>query len=269
MGVGEYACAGAYRRRAPSRTPSDKVSLGRCARLRGECAQVVDRRTEERVAQVEQAGPERRAVGNGVETRRRCQPLECSHENGELEVDGCHAVWASAHSRTVEHGSPLDELACARARRTTSGLLLVPARARSDTERAALRDRRLPSRLGLRHAATPPDDRPPSPASHLPSPSAREAGRKRATRPRTRAAARRAARPSSRWLRCPRSPSAHRRSISDLDDDGENHRPATRPVVDDLPDRVVDVLLEELDLGDMLCRELTNHTIGFAAEFVQ
>src|ERR1700704_4108675 len=41
----------------------------------------------------------------------------------------------------------------------------------------------------------------------------------------------------------------------DLDDDRQDHRPPARAVVDELPDPVVQVLLEQLDLADVVGKE--------------
>ena len=76
-----------------------------------QCAQVVHRRAEQRVPQIEETGPERRAVGRGVEAGRRGKPLERPHEHGELEIDGGDAVRAGANAGPVENRTPLDELA--------------------------------------------------------------------------------------------------------------------------------------------------------------
>jgi len=76
----------------------------RRAELRGERAQVVDRRAEERVAEVEEPGPERGAVGRRIEARGRCEALERPHEHRELEVDGGNAIRAGPDARAVEEG---------------------------------------------------------------------------------------------------------------------------------------------------------------------
>src|SRR6188474_1541201 len=54
--------------------------------LGGKRAQVVDRAVQEVLAQVEEAGPERLAVGYRGEAGRRRQAFERAHEDGELEV---------------------------------------------------------------------------------------------------------------------------------------------------------------------------------------
>ena len=93
-----------------------RVTAGACQwTQRGERADVVDRRAEQRVAQVEEPGPQRRAVGRQIEARCVGKPLERAYEHGQLEIDRRDAVGAHADAGTVEHRAPLDELARARA----------------------------------------------------------------------------------------------------------------------------------------------------------
>ena len=82
--------------------------------LRSERSQVVDRRAKERVAQVEEAGPERGAVGRTVEAGGIGKALESSHEHRELEIHGGDAVRARMDAGAVENRAPLDELSCPR-----------------------------------------------------------------------------------------------------------------------------------------------------------
>ena len=82
----------------------------RTERLRREGAKVVHGRAQERVAKVEEARPERGAIGNRVHARRGRKPLERANEHRELEVDGGHAMRARANSRPIEHRTPFDEL---------------------------------------------------------------------------------------------------------------------------------------------------------------
>ena len=56
---------------------------------------------------------------------------------------------------------------------------------------------------------------------------------------------------------------------SDLDHHGKDHRPPARPVVDDLPERVVDVLLEQLDLGRLSAASSADDAIGLLAQLVE
>ena len=56
--------------------------------LRGERAEVVERAVHEVLAQVEEAGPERRAMRRRIEPRGRRQALERAHEHRQLEVGG-------------------------------------------------------------------------------------------------------------------------------------------------------------------------------------
>ena len=77
-------------------------------------AQVVDGRAEERVAEIEEAGPERRAVGCALEARCIGKALERTNEHGQLEVRGRDAVRARMNPGPIENGPPLDELPCPR-----------------------------------------------------------------------------------------------------------------------------------------------------------
>ena len=54
--------------------------------LGGKRAQVVDRAVQKVLAQVEEAGPERLAVGHRREADGCGKAFERAHENGELEV---------------------------------------------------------------------------------------------------------------------------------------------------------------------------------------
>ena len=142
--------------------------------------------------------------GSRVEARGGREALQRPDEHGQLEVHGGDAIRARVHPGAIEDGAPFDELARARASRTTTCLPRAPARARGGTAKAAARGRRAPSRPGRPRAAGRPGAYPASRASHPPAPSARAAGRTRARQPRTRAAARRAGAPSGRSRRCAR-----------------------------------------------------------------
>ena len=63
------------RTRSASRPP-------RAAALRGDCAQVVERVAEQVLTQVEEACPERRAVGRKADPGGVGEPLERTHEDG-------------------------------------------------------------------------------------------------------------------------------------------------------------------------------------------
>src|SRR5207302_8189529 len=54
-----------------------------------------------------------------------------------------------------------------------------------------------------------------------------------------------------------------------LDHHGENHRPAARPIVDQLAYFVVEVLLDELDLVDPLVEQLLEDTGGLLAQLLE
>ena len=56
---------------------------------------------------------------------------------------------------------------------------------------------------------------------------------------------------------------------SDLYDYGKDHRPSTRAVVDELAQAVVQVLLDELDLGHVLVQELLQDALGLDAHLVE
>src|SRR5579864_977945 len=76
----------------------------------GKGAQVVDR-TLEVLAQVEQTGPERRAVGRSVDPSHVREALEGSYEHGQLEVGLGDADRRRGHSGALQHRLPLDQLA--------------------------------------------------------------------------------------------------------------------------------------------------------------
>src|SRR5207248_125008 len=151
-----------------------------------------------------------------------------------------------------------------RERRTRIGPPRARARARAGTGRAGPRAPPARSRPGRLPAATPPVARRESRAPRRREPSARGAGRTRATRPRRRSAAGLGAR---RWplrLRCRRG----RRPRSSRFEDGsylyyygKNHRASTRAVVDQLPEPVVQVLLQELDLAHVVLEQLREHAL--------
>ena len=58
-------------------------------------------------------------------------------------------------------------------------------------------------------------------------------------------------------------------SCSYLDHHGKDHRPAARAGVDQLRDRVVHVLLQELDLGDPVLGELLGDPVGLVAQLFE
>ena len=105
-----------YRIVAPKRLVAtlDEDSSGRrapwCGASGSQSAEVVHRRSEERVLQIEEAGPQRGAIGRGVHARGRSKPFESADEDGQLEVDGRHAVRAGADAGPIGDGTPLHEL---------------------------------------------------------------------------------------------------------------------------------------------------------------
>src|SRR5215203_5136060 len=80
----------------------------------GKRAQVLDRAPEQVLAQVEEPGPERRAVGSRAHPGGRRETLERSHENGQLEIGLRHPHLGDAHARPCEHRAPVQELGDAR-----------------------------------------------------------------------------------------------------------------------------------------------------------
>ena len=78
--------------------------------LCSERAKVVDGRGEERVVQIEETSPERRAVGWSVEPDCVGEPLERADHHRKLEVRRGDPVGASVDTRAEEHRSPFDEL---------------------------------------------------------------------------------------------------------------------------------------------------------------
>ena len=55
----------------------------------------------------------------------------------------------------------------------------------------------------------------------------------------------------------------------DLEDDGEDHRPPAGALLHELTDGVVNVLLEELQLGDILGEEARERSRGFVSGLVE
>ena len=236
----------------------------------GEGAQVVHRRPEKRVLQVEEAGPQGRAIRRASRLAAVASP---SSARTRTASSRCTAEARSA-PRALRARSSTD--ATRRARllrdpRTTTDPRHARARARAGTARGAARARRAPSRRDPPHVAAAACRAPGVAGFASPLPSARAIGRTRATTPRTRAAARPGAARSARSRRSPRSrtPSLPPNPPLDLDHHREHHRAPARAVVDDLAHGVVDVLLEELDLRDVFAGELTHHTIGLGTQFVQ
>src|SRR5215208_1584710 len=80
----------------------------------GKGAQVLDRTPEQVLAQVEEAGPQRRAVGSRAHPGGRREPLEGAHENGELQIRLGDPHLRDAHAGPCEHRAPVEELRRAR-----------------------------------------------------------------------------------------------------------------------------------------------------------
>ena len=194
------------------------------------------------------------------------EPLERTHEHRELEVDGSDAIRACAHARAIEHRPPLDELGGAGAEvpRPSFGALgleleeilrqrpLEPCECGLDAIRCAMK--RCLARTGRRRNRV-------SPPPALEQPAERERGRLAGAELRDEPAGGQLARGVALDDGLPAGhPTIH------LDHDGEHHGPAPRAVVHDLPDGIVDVLLEELDLGHVLRRQLSHDAIRFLAQ---
>src|SRR4029078_2183915 len=78
--------------------------------LGGKRAQVVDRAVQEVLAQVEEAGPERLAVGHRRKAGRRGQGFERAHENSELEIGVCDTGGRGTDSGPAQDRLPLHNL---------------------------------------------------------------------------------------------------------------------------------------------------------------
>ena len=131
--------------------------------------------------------------GAASEARRRREPFERAHQYRELEVDGSDAVRAGMNTGAVEHRAPLDELAgpgpCV-PRLALRALGLELERGTRDSGRSRPASAVSTRSAARRSAACLP---PGVAGIASPLPSARGAGRTRATPPRTRGAARRGA----------------------------------------------------------------------------
>jgi hypothetical protein len=55
----------------------------------------------------------------------------------------------------------------------------------------------------------------------------------------------------------------------DLDDDRQHHRPPARAVVDDLPERFVQVLLEELDLRHVVREQVAEDAVRLLTQLLE
>ena len=226
---------------------------------------------EQVLAQVEEAGPERRAVGRRTDPRRVVEALRARAR--ARRARGRPARRGPASSARPRGRAPASQSISsrrARARRTRSVPPPAPARARAGSARAAARGRRAPSRRARPLAAARPaaaracegSASPRRPA--LQQPAERErgdlAGRElarsagRPSPPRLRSRASTSAQPGSARSVLSGEPhqSVVERSEDDrpdissqtggvacsyLDHDGQDHRPAAGAVVDQLPER--------------------------------
>src|SRR6266508_3324009 len=78
---------------------------------RSKRAQIFDGPVQEVLAEVEEPGPERRAVGNGGQPNRRREALQSAHEDGELEIGVRDPRRGGADAGALEDGLPFDDLA--------------------------------------------------------------------------------------------------------------------------------------------------------------
>jgi len=124
----------------------------------GKRAQVFDGPPEQVLAQVEEAGPERRAVGRRAHARGVVEAGQRPQEDRELEVGLRDAHRRAAHARAMEYGRPLDQLrrawgAVPRAALGALGLQLEQVAAQRPLE---ARERRLRALGGTTQRRLPP-----------------------------------------------------------------------------------------------------------------
>ena len=194
------------------------------------------------------------ASGAGVEARGVGEALQRAHEHGQLEIGGRDAVGTGLHAGAREHrachstSSPRARAGVPRAALGLIGLELEQVAAERDA-----RVRRARSRRDRRRGGARPRGRPRSAGCASPLPQ-RSSSRQNASAAASHARElrRSGAAPSARSLRV--ADEERRASLGSLTlrSPRENHRPPARSVVDQLPDRVVQVLLEQLDLGDVV-----------------
>jgi hypothetical protein len=265
----------------------------------GKGPQVVHGRAEQGVAEVEEAGPERGRIRWRVEPRCVGESLQRADEHGQLQIGGSDAGRAGLHPGPREDCLPLDELAGARtgvpgAAFGLIGLELEEVTAEWDVEPG---ERGLDAVGGVPECSLPPARRrrlglSPPPALEQP------AERQRSGLARTELADQTPCRQLARRVPdqdvgpvsdacAPRGgclgfltalrgarlcrAGAERgqgRETSNFDHHRENHRPSARSVVDQLPDGVVQVLLQQLDLGDVVGRHVRQHAGGLVSELV-
>src|SRR5262249_48528288 len=180
-----------------------------------------------------------------------------------------------SRSRERRRGSGSAPTRAARPRRvprTRSGPRRGRLRARAGSAREASPALRARSPHGRPRAAAPPDAAPAWPAPARRGPTAREAGRRPVRSPRRP----RAAGPGAELSRAPprgpraRLPSrARKRAGSYFNNYRKNHGPSTRAVIDQLPEAVVQVLLEQLDLDHVVLDELAQDAVCLLAHLCQ
>ena len=201
------------------------------------------------------------------------EALERAHEHGQLEVDRRDAVRARADAGARRApgrhstSSPAPGPAVPRAALGPVGLELEQV---ADERRLEPGERRLDAvgRVAERRLARAR----PSPGSASPRPQ-RSSSRQKASAAASHARSC-ADEPPRRAPASPPFALEHVRpspaSALDLDHHGEDHRPAARAVVDELPDRVVEVLLEQLDLGDAVREPAPpDDPLGLVAQLVE
>src|SRR5205823_8116103 len=92
------------------RATRSRLTLPTTATLGGKRAQVVHGLAEQVLAQVEQARPERAAVGRRADPGRVREALQRADEDGELEVRLGDTRRRDLHARASEDRLPFDQL---------------------------------------------------------------------------------------------------------------------------------------------------------------
>ena len=152
----------------------------------GERAQVVDARGRagSRAGRTGPAQSEPRSTARLPAHLRGESPSSARTSTASSRYAAATRCGGDLDAGAVEHRLPVDELRAARLAEPRAALGRARPRARAGSGRAAARARRAPSRRGRRRAAAPPGAGPASTGRRRPAPSARAAGRTRATRPR-------------------------------------------------------------------------------------
>src|SRR4029450_6210439 len=102
------------RGRRPTRAPRSRSAEPTTVSSGGNRPEVVQRAVEEVLAQVEEPGPERRAIRRPPQPPGGRQPLQRPDEHRELEVGVRDALGGDRDARPAEHRPPLHQLRGAR-----------------------------------------------------------------------------------------------------------------------------------------------------------